>query len=335
MNLSLSSLASEEVRAVLPEDLTGVVIEITENELVTDKADVLAAMALVRERGARLAVDDAGSGYAGLQHVMRLEPDVIKLDRALVDGVAADPVKAALIEAFVRYGRKIDATICAEGIETLDDLEVLADIDVAYGQGWAIGRPVAPWARVSDDAAARCRARARAALVAPAGGEGDPLERVAEALSQATAHDQLASAFAPLATELRATHVVVHELWGDELVPVGATGGARGPAPVATPAMLTEGAVAIVDGPGATDPLAVAALRARGFGSVLAVPVLREGRLVGAVEIYAAAAHAWSRSDIRRARTAGHHVAGALARVTGLGLAPGPAVDAFAEALDA
>ena len=91
-------------------------------------------MALVRERGARLAVDDAGSGYAGLQHVMRLEPDVIKLDRALVDGVAADPVKAALIEAFVRYGRDIDATICAEGIETLEDLEVLADIDVAYAR---------------------------------------------------------------------------------------------------------------------------------------------------------------------------------------------------------
>jgi diguanylate cyclase (GGDEF)-like protein/PAS domain S-box-containing protein len=334
VNLSLSSLASDEVRAVLPKDLTGVVIEITENELVTDKADVLAAMALVRERGARLAVDDAGSGYAGLQHVMRLEPDVIKLDRALVDGVAADPVKAALIEAFVRYGRRIDATICAEGIETLDDLEVLADIDVAYGQGWAIGRPVAPWAPVSDDSAARCRARARAALVAPAGAEGDPLERVAEALAQATAHDELAAAFAPLASELRATHVVVHERWGDELVPVSATGGAHGPAPVATPAMLSEGAVAIVDGPGAADPLAVAELRARGFGSVLAVPVLHDGRLAGAVEFYAGAGRVWSRFDVRQARTAGHHVAAALARANGRG-APGPAVDAFAEALDA
>jgi diguanylate cyclase (GGDEF)-like protein/PAS domain S-box-containing protein len=334
VNLSLSSLASDEVRAVLPDDLTGVVIEITENELVTDKADVLATMALVRERGARLAVDDAGSGYAGLQHVMRLEPDVIKLDRALVDGVAADPVKAALIEAFVRYGRRIDATICAEGIETLADLEVLADIDVAYGQGWAIGRPVAPWAPVSDDAAARCRDRARAALVAPAGAEGDSLERVAGALSQATAHDELASAFSPLATELRATHVVVHELWGDELVPVSATGGARGPAPVATPAMLTEGAVAIVDGPGATDPLAVAELRARGFGSVLTVPVLLDGRLAGAVEFYAAEGRVWSRFDVRQARTAGHHVAAALARTNGCG-ASRPAVDAFAEALDA
>ncbi len=60
-----------------------------------------------------------------------------------------------------------------------------------------------------------------------------------------------------------------------------------------------------------------------------------DGRLAGAVEFYAAAARVWSRFDVRQARTAGHHVAAALARTNGRGLAPGPAVDAFAEALDA
>ena len=204
---------------------------------------------------------------------------------------------------------------------------------VAYGQGWAIGRPVAPWAPVSDESAARCRDRARAALVAPAGAEGDPLELVADALSQATAHDELAAALAPLAADLRATHVVVHERWDDALVPVSATGGAHGPAAVATPAMLVDGAVAVIDGAGAPDPLAVAELRARGFGSLLAVPVLLDRSLAGAVEIYAVAPRAWSRVDIRRARTAGHHVAAALSRMTGRG-APAAADDAFAGALD-
>jgi GAF domain-containing protein len=67
---------------------------------------------------------------------------------------------------------------------------------------------------------------------------------------------------------------------------------------------------------------------------VLAVPVLHDGRLAGAVEFYAGAGRVWSRFDVRQARTAGHHVAAALARANGRG-APGPAVDAFAEALDA
>jgi diguanylate cyclase (GGDEF)-like protein len=316
VNLSLSSLASDEVRAVLPERLDGVVIEITENELVTDKADVLAAMALVRERGARLAVDDAGSGYAGLQHVMRLEPDVIKLDRALVDGVAGDPVKAALIEAFVRYARRIDASICAEGIETIEDLERLADIDVAYGQGWAIARPAAPWAPVSEDAAGACRARALTALHDAA---GDALEEAADALSHLSAGSELAGALAPVAAELRAAVTVVHQRVGDRLVAVsawGADGAADTAAAIATPAMLADGAVALVDRP-ATDEPAVAQLRARGFGSLLAVPVTRDGAIVGAIELYATAPRAWSRYDLRRARTAGHHVAAALARLEG------------------
>jgi diguanylate cyclase (GGDEF)-like protein/PAS domain S-box-containing protein len=321
VNLSLSSLASEEVRAVLPDRLDGVVIEITENELVTDKADVLAAMALVRERGARLAVDDAGSGYAGLQHVMRLEPDVIKLDRALIDGVAADPVKAALIEAFVRYGRSSDATICAEGIEALEDLEVLADIDVAYGQGWAIGRPAAPWAPVADAASERCRVRAANALVAASDGPaGDALERVADALARLSAPSELAAVLEPVAEELRAARVVVYESAGEGLVPVSATGEGDDAPPIATPAMLAGGAVALVRGVGAADPLAVADLRERGFGALLAVPVTRDGELVGSVELYQERARPWSRYDVRRARLAGHHVAAALARLSALAL---------------
>jgi diguanylate cyclase (GGDEF)-like protein/PAS domain S-box-containing protein len=316
VNLSLSTLASDEVQAVLPERLDDVVIEITENELVTEKADVLAAMALVRERGARLAVDDAGSGYAGLQHVMRLEPDVIKLDRTLVDGVADDPVKAALIEAFVRYARRIDAAICAEGIETLEDLERLADIDVAFGQGWAIGRPVAPWAPVSEDAAERCRARARTALHDAA---GDALEEAADALSHVSAGAELAAALAPVSAELRAAVTVVHERVGDRLVAVSAAGrdsGAGALPAIASAAMLADGAVAVVDGPGAaSDEPALDALRARGFGSLLAVPVTRDGAIVGAIELYASGPRAWSRYDLRRARTAGHHVAAALARL--------------------
>jgi len=318
-NLSLSTLATDELRAVLPERLDGVVIEITENELVTEKADVAAAMALVRERGARLAVDDAGSGYAGLQHVMRLEPDVIKLDRALVDGVANDPVKAALIEAFVRYGRRIDATICAEGIETLADLEVLADIDVAFGQGWAIGRPAAPWAPVAPEAAASCRARATAVLGGPARTAPDAIEQVADALSEISSDDELAAALAPLVRDLRASHAAVYERCDDWLVAVGGPAGPQPSAPETVPvvpAALLEGhAVQVVEGVAGPDPLAHALLEMRGSAALLAVPVLAHGRTVGALEIYSDEARPWSRYDVHRARVIAHQLRETITRL--------------------
>jgi EAL domain-containing protein (putative c-di-GMP-specific phosphodiesterase class I) len=132
------------------------VVEITENELVSGDTAIMDALEGLRDRGAQLAVDDIGAGYAGLTHLMRLRPDVIKLDRALITGVDADAAKAPLISALVRYARDIDATVCAEGIETTQELQYLAELDVAYGQGYAIARPAPPWAPIDPDAAATC-----------------------------------------------------------------------------------------------------------------------------------------------------------------------------------
>ena len=148
-NLSPSALGSPEVQAVLPEDLTGLVIEITEHERVADEDELRDQLAPLRERGARIAVDDAGAGYAGLQQVMRIHPDIIKLDRSLVAEVDTDPAKAALIDAFVRFARGTGAVVCAEGIETAGELRVVADLDVTYGQGFGLARPPAPWASMS------------------------------------------------------------------------------------------------------------------------------------------------------------------------------------------
>ena len=164
LNLSLSSLGAPEIEAVLPERLEDFVIEVTENELAVGDPATAAAIAALRARGAALAVDDTGAGYAGLTHVMRLAPDVIKLDRALTTDIDSDPVKAALVSSFVRYARDIDATVCAEGIETAAELARLAELDVAFGQGFHIGRPSAPWIVVNPEPAAASRASFRAAF---------------------------------------------------------------------------------------------------------------------------------------------------------------------------
>ena len=126
-------------------------IEVTENELASGDPAIAAAIANLRQRGARIAVDDAGAGYAGLTHVMRLAPDIIKLDRTLTTGIDADPAKAALVSSFVRYARDIDATVLGEGIETIAELTRLAELDVAYGQGYLIARPAAAWPSIDAD----------------------------------------------------------------------------------------------------------------------------------------------------------------------------------------
>jgi diguanylate cyclase (GGDEF)-like protein len=157
LNLSPSALASVEVGDALPEDLNGLVIEITEEERVLDVIALQRHLDPLRSRGARIAVDDAGEGYAGLQQVMSMRADIIKLDRALVADVNADPAKVALIGSLVHFARNTGASICAEGIETLHELRTLVHLGVAYGQGWALGRPDAPWPRVNAEAAGLCR----------------------------------------------------------------------------------------------------------------------------------------------------------------------------------
>jgi diguanylate cyclase (GGDEF)-like protein len=170
VNLSPSALASREIRDQLPDDLHGVVIEITEEERVLDVDALHRHLDPLRARGARIAVDDAGEGYAGLQQVMSMRADIIKLDRALVADVHADPAKIALIGSLVHFARSTNAVICAEGIETLDELRVLIHLGVAYGQGWALGRPGTAWPKVNAEAAHMCHEmRSEQAKVVPLG----------------------------------------------------------------------------------------------------------------------------------------------------------------------
>ena len=157
INLSPSALGSVELGQGLPADLRGLVIEITEEERVLDVDGLHRLLDPLRARGARIAVDDAGEGYAGLQQVMSMRADIIKLDRSLVADVHTDPAKIALIGSLVHFARSTGASICAEGIETLDELRVLIHLGVAYGQGWALSRPAPPWARVNAEAARLCR----------------------------------------------------------------------------------------------------------------------------------------------------------------------------------
>ncbi len=140
VNVSPGTLVAGHLDA-LATDGVDVVLELTEHEPVLDYVAVDDAFTPLREKGARLAIDDTGAGYAGLRHLAHLHPDIIKLDLSLVAGVTQDPVRRALTAALVRFAEDVGAQVIAEGVETRPQADVLADLGVRWVQGWLFGRP--------------------------------------------------------------------------------------------------------------------------------------------------------------------------------------------------
>jgi EAL domain-containing protein (putative c-di-GMP-specific phosphodiesterase class I) len=119
------------------------VIELTEHIDFGQYPGLQGALVRLRKSGVRLAVDDAGSGYSSLTHILKLAPELIKLDRELVCGIDIDPVRRALVTALVLFAADTGAEILAEGIETSDELDVVRRLGVRYSQGYYLGRPAA------------------------------------------------------------------------------------------------------------------------------------------------------------------------------------------------
>lgn len=120
-----------------------VVVELTEGTPIADYGEVASALAIVRARGIRVSVDDAGTGYAGLTHILKLAPDFIKLDRELVAGIDVDPVRRAMATALVTFAGDSGAEIVAEGIETAGEAEAIRRLGIRFGQGFHLA-PAAP-----------------------------------------------------------------------------------------------------------------------------------------------------------------------------------------------
>ena len=118
-----------------------IVIEITEHAVVEDYAPVLEGLTRLRAMGVRLAVDDAGAGYSSLQHILRLRPDIIKLDRSITSCIDEDPARRALATAMVIFAGETGATVVAEGIETEGELAAVRSTGITRGQGFGLALP--------------------------------------------------------------------------------------------------------------------------------------------------------------------------------------------------
>ena len=117
-----------------------VVVEITEHVAIEDYPRLVNALGTLR-RFVRIAVDDAGAGFAGLRHILELRPQFVKLDLALVRAIDTDPGRRALVASMASFARETGSTLIAEGIESRGQLVALQDLGVELGQGFLLGRP--------------------------------------------------------------------------------------------------------------------------------------------------------------------------------------------------
>lgn len=142
-------------------DLSNVVIELTEHAPVLNGDALREAVAALRQRGARIALDDVGVGWAGLKQVMELRPEIVKLDRSLVAGTPSDPVRQAIARMMLDLCSRLGLELLVEGVESYAELDLFAGMGVPLAQGWVFGRPSSRAERlVDDDLAVRLKFRA-------------------------------------------------------------------------------------------------------------------------------------------------------------------------------
>jgi EAL domain-containing protein (putative c-di-GMP-specific phosphodiesterase class I) len=142
LNVSPNMILSGALnQALVGVPLARLMLEVTEHSSVLDYGVLSDALAGLRKAGLRLAVDDAGSGYASFRHILKLKPDVIKLDQSLIRDIDHDAGSRALAAALITFAAQTGSGVVAEGVETEDELATLLSLGVSTAQGYLLGRP--------------------------------------------------------------------------------------------------------------------------------------------------------------------------------------------------
>ena len=143
INVSPGALPELARRAQLRDDLPleSLVVEITEQSAVDSYPALRESLAPLRRGGLRIAIDDAGAGYASLHHIVELRPDFLKVDRSLVHGLADDDARRVAVSGFVLLSLDLGGKVIAEGVEERRDLDALRDLGVQAAQGFLLGKP--------------------------------------------------------------------------------------------------------------------------------------------------------------------------------------------------
>ena len=326
VNVSPNALPYVEERRVWPDDLRGLIVEITEHE-VNEAVDLGAHLDLLRARGAAIAIDDVSTGYAGLLRLAQMAPDYVKVDRQVVTGVADDPIQAAVLEALVTLSHRLGAAVIGEGVEGNADLAALGELDVDYAQGFAIARPADSGIAVSGDVVDACRANRRRVLGGatsmPSGvARTRDVYAVTAALASADRRRDIDAAIAATAADI-----------GVDVIGVSILSGTLNLREIASTRELDPRVYALSDYPATqavmngsdsleiqlSDPGADLAerelMQELAYASMLLVPLSDGVKTIGVLEFAHRTPRRWTAHDIAHARGLAEHLAPVLLRL--------------------
>jgi len=328
VNVSPRAITDRVVRDILDTDLTGIVVELTEaHDLPTPELRGMAEW--LRERNARLAIDDVGTGYAGLERLITVRPDLIKLDRSLVAHLLDDVVSRLMVESLVSFARRIDASVVAEGIEDERLLEVVAELDVSYGQGFLFGRAAPDWTVPGAEAvraATQVHQQALSATPKQAAflDELVLLERISDRFGEADELVDVHHAVAALTRLVGADDVAIDLVSADQenLLTLSHhtwvnTGASQLLAdnPLYQWVVDTRRAAQVLVG----DPNADAGQQERladlGFGGLLVLPVITRGETIGLLSLFRLEPEPWTLAEMRLVRIGTSSLAATLDRL--------------------
>jgi EAL domain-containing protein (putative c-di-GMP-specific phosphodiesterase class I) len=128
--------------ALQGQPLARIVVELTEHQAVERYEDIAEAIAPLQRDGLRIAIDDAGAGYASFRHVLNLHPHIVKLDNSITRAIDVDRSRRALAAALCGFARETGCGIVAEGVETQAELEAVRSLGIGRAQGYHLGRPM-------------------------------------------------------------------------------------------------------------------------------------------------------------------------------------------------
>ncbi len=322
VNVSPDMLSHPAIQLALEGDLAGLAIEITEN-VSRDPAALQEALVDIRRRGGLIVIDDASSGYAGLLRLSTLRPDIVKIDRSLVTGARGDDVRSVVIEALVNLSHRIGARVVGEGVETLDDLIGLAELDVDLAQGWVTGVPASTLPTSLPEVELTCRQSRKAMLAGMAKASAGVLANVTTALSASTDITELQAVLEAASSHLGVDaiglsllddHGMLHEITaaGTSIAPEAFALSAY---PATEEALLTQTMIEAHVADATTDLAERELLASDGFASLLLAPVIANGRRRGILELRTRTHRLWTTEDMNHARTVADHVAGTLLRM--------------------
>jgi len=130
-----------EIFAGSPIRLSQIVLELTERQPLEDLDTARRVIAALQELGCKIAIDDVGTGHGGLSYMLKLGVNYLKIDKMFVDAIGTERYSTTIIETLIDLARNMRMEICAEGVETFEQVKYLRDRGISMAQGYAFARP--------------------------------------------------------------------------------------------------------------------------------------------------------------------------------------------------